>query len=185
MSKKSTARQAAVLRPQPTGWPIGSFRSYEDAQAAVDLLSDKEFDVSHVTIVGVDLMEVERVTGRLTWGRVLGGGALSGVWLGIFIGLIFGLLGGEFLFPLVYGVVLGTVFGIIMAAVPYALSNGRRDFTSQTQIVASRYDVLSDPTYAPAARDIIASSRLVSSYPSNPAAHEPDAGLRSAENREG
>lgn len=172
MSKNSTAREVAALRPRPTGWPIGSFRSYEDAQAAVDLLSDKEFDISHVTIVGVDLMEVERVTGRLTWGRVIGGGALSGVWLGIFIGLIFGLLGGGFVFPLIYGVVLGTIFGIIMATVPYALSNGRRDFTSQTQIVAGRYDVLSDPNYAPAARDMIASSGLVPSSPSYPGAQE-------------
>jgi len=35
------------------------------------MLSDKQFDVSNITIVGLDLMEVERVTGRLTWPRVI------------------------------------------------------------------------------------------------------------------
>ena len=35
-----------------------------------------------VTIVGVDLMQVERVTGRLTWPKVLGGGAVTGAWEG-------------------------------------------------------------------------------------------------------
>lgn len=148
------------LRPRPTGWPIGSFETYEDAQAAVDKLSDLEFPVKDLTIVGVDLMEVERVTGRLTWGRVIGGGALSGAWIGLFFGLLFGILGGGFLTPLIIGMVIGLVFGIVTAAVPYAMSAGRRDFTSQTQIVAGRYDVLAEPARAAEARDIIARSGL-------------------------
>ena len=41
----SDARRNAQLRPRPTGWPVGSFDSYVDAQAAVDKLSDEEFDV--------------------------------------------------------------------------------------------------------------------------------------------
>ncbi|MCS5478901.1 magnesium transporter [Corynebacterium sp. YIM 101645] len=151
---------SAPLRPRPTGWPIGSFGSYEDAQAAVDKLSDMQFPVQDLTIVGVDLMEVERVTGRLTWGRVIGGGALSGAWIGLFFGLLFGLLGGGFLTPLLLGIAIGVVFGIVSAAVPYAMSAGRRDFTSRTQIVAGRYDVLADPARATEARDIIARSGL-------------------------
>ena len=56
----------------------------------MDHLSDSEFPVQQVTIVGVDLMQVERVTGRLTWPKVLGGGVITGAWLGLFIGLILG-----------------------------------------------------------------------------------------------
>ena len=67
----------AALPTPPKGWPIGSYPTYAEAQRAVDHLSDQEFPVQHVTIVGVDLMQVERVTGRLTWPRVLGGGALD------------------------------------------------------------------------------------------------------------
>ncbi len=77
----------APLPTPPKGWPIGSYPTYAEAQRAVDYLSDQEFPVQQVTIVGVDLMQVERVTGRLTWPKVIGGGGvLSGAWLGLFIG---------------------------------------------------------------------------------------------------
>src|SRR6202048_502655 len=76
------------LPPPPKGWAVGSYPTYAEAQRAVDYLSDQEFPGQQVTIVGVDLMQVERVTGRLSWGKVLGGGVLSGAWLGLFIGLV-------------------------------------------------------------------------------------------------
>lgn len=67
----------------PKGCPIGSYPTYAEAQRAVDYLSDQEFPVQQVTIVGVDLMQVERVTGRLSWPKVLGGGVLTGAWLAL------------------------------------------------------------------------------------------------------
>lgn len=72
----------------PEGWPIGSYETYAQAQRAVDYLADNEFPVADVTIVGVEPMLVERVAGRLTWGRVLTRAALSGAWLGLFVGLL-------------------------------------------------------------------------------------------------
>lgn len=135
---------------------MGSFESYLDAQRAVDALSDQEFPVDKLTIVGVDLMEVENVTGRLTWPRVVAGGALSGAWMGVFVGLLLGIFTNSLLMPLVSGIVLFAVFGMVLAVVPYALSRGRRDFTSATSIVAGRYDVLCDPAHARQARDAIA-----------------------------
>ena len=76
------------LPTPPTGWPVGSYAKYEEAQRAVDYLADSDFPVRDVTIVGVDLMLVERVIGRLTWGRVIASGAASGAWFGLFIGLL-------------------------------------------------------------------------------------------------
>src|SRR5664279_3878066 len=70
---------------------LGTYDKYDDAQKAVDYLSDNEFAVENCMIVGTDLRQVERVTGRLTRGRVVGAGALSGVWVGLFVGLIFAL----------------------------------------------------------------------------------------------
>ena len=70
--------------------PVGSYPTYAEAQRAVDYLSEQQFPVQQVTIVGVDLMQVERVTGRLTWPKVLGGGVITGAWLGLFIGLVLG-----------------------------------------------------------------------------------------------
>ncbi|MDN6762726.1 general stress protein, partial [Acidipropionibacterium jensenii] len=41
---------------------------YQTAQKIVDHLSDQEFPVENLCIVGTDLRTVERVTGRKTWG---------------------------------------------------------------------------------------------------------------------
>lgn len=161
----SSPQNRPPLRSRPTGWPVGSFDSYGDAQAAVDKLSDLEFPVADLTIVGVDLMEVERVSGRLTWPRVIGGGAASGAWIGLFFGLLFSFLGGDMTSALLLGLLMGVVFGVVSAAVPYALSAGKRDFTSRTEIVAGRYDLLCDPARAPEARDIIARSGLARIQP--------------------
>ena len=104
---------AAGLPTPPKGWPIGSYPTYAEAQRAVDYLSDQEFPVQQVTIVGVDLMQVERVTGRLTWPRVLGGGALTGAWLGLFIGLVLGFFSPSPWGALIAGLVAGVFFGLI------------------------------------------------------------------------
>ena len=58
---------------------IGVFGTYSEAQRAVDALSDAGCPVQNCLIVCTDLRQLGRVTGRLTWGRVLLGGALSGL----------------------------------------------------------------------------------------------------------
>ena len=104
----------------------------------------------------MDLIEVERVTGRLTWGRVIAGGMASGAWLGLFFGIVMALMSGFWFSSIAAGIGMGLVFGIVGAAVPYAASKGKRDFTSSTQIVAGRYDVICSPERAREARDMIA-----------------------------
>jgi hypothetical protein len=144
------------LPTMPEGWPIGSYETYQEAQRAVDYLADNEFPVQDVTIVGVEPMLVERVSGRLTWGRVLSAGAASGAWLGLFVGLLLSLFsttGG--LAPILIGMVSGIVFGLASAAVRYGATRGQRDFTSQSQLVARRYDVLSKPRNAELGRTLL------------------------------
>ena len=150
-------RQTPGLPTPPQGWPGGSYGTYAEAQRAVDYLSDQKFHVEDMTIVGVDLMQVERVIGRLTWGKVIGGGIATGAWLGLFFGLLVALVVGQ---PaaLLFGVVGGIVFGLISAVIPYAATRGQRDFASTMQLVAGRYDVLCDPRSAEQARDML--SRL-------------------------
>lgn len=148
-------RQVGLPTP-PKGWPIGSYPTYAEAQRAVDYLSDQQFPVEHVTIVGVDLMQVERVTGRLTWPKVLGGGVLTGAWLGLFIGLVLGFFYPSPWSALVTGLIAGVFFGLITSAVPYAMARGTRDFSSTMQLVAGRYDVLCDPQSAENGRDLLA-----------------------------
>lgn len=154
-----TAPGLPNLPTPPTGWPVGSYATYEEAQRAVDHLADSDFPVRDVTIVGVDLMLVERVIGRLTWGRVLMSGAASGAWFGLFVGLLLSLFsgteGGGF-GPILVGLASGVVFGLVFAAVGYGATRGRRDFTSASQMVAGRYDVLCQPRNAEKARELLA-----------------------------
>ncbi|OLT12682.1 hypothetical protein BJF78_23900 [Pseudonocardia sp. CNS-139] len=153
-----TAPGPSSMPTPPTGWPVGSYATYEEAQRAVDHLADADFPVRDVTIVGVDLMLVERVIGRLTWGRVIGSGALSGAWFGLFVGLLlsFFTVSGPTIVPILVGLASGVVFGLVFAAVGYATTRGRRDFTSASQLVAGRYDVLCQPRNAEKAREMLA-----------------------------
>jgi hypothetical protein len=149
------------LPTPPTGWPIGSYATYGEAQQAVDFLADSEFSVGDVTIVGVDLMLVERVIGRLSWGRVLGTGAVSGAWFGLFAGLLLGLFVNQgFALQVLTGLVLGVLSGLMFAAIGYSMSRGRRDFSSASQLVAGRYDVLCQPRSAERGRELLAKLAL-------------------------
>lgn len=151
-----TAQRAPQLPTLPTGWPIGSYGTYEEAQRAVDHLADQNFPVQDVTIVGVEPMLVERVAARLTWGKVLGSGAMSGAWFGLFVGLLLTFFSPEASFgPILAGLLSGVVFGLVFAAVGYGASRGRRDFTSASQMVAGRYDVLCQPRNAEKAREML------------------------------
>ncbi|MDE9365820.1 hypothetical protein PZ938_09420 [Luteipulveratus sp. YIM 133132] len=137
---------------------LGVFDQYVDAQQAVDYLSDHEFPVQNCMIVGTELKQVERVTGRLTWGRVILGGVLSGVWLGAFVGLIFALFsnGSDTFAMVISTMIFGAIFGAVWAAIGYGVTRGQRDFTSISQVVATKYEVLVEHKFAQQARDLLA-----------------------------
>ena len=135
---------------------LGVYDKYEDAQKAVDFLSDHEFAVENCLIVGTELKQMERVTGRLTNGRVALGGLLSGIWMGLFIGLIFSFFGtGNGLAVILSTVAFGALFGVIWALVGYAATRGQRDFSSVSRIVATRYEVLVEHKLAAQGRELL------------------------------
>ncbi|MDQ3155401.1 MAG: hypothetical protein M3Q98_01550 [Actinomycetota bacterium] len=123
---------------------LGTYDDYAEAQKAVDYLSDNEFPVENCLIVGTDLKQVERVTGRLTTSRVAAAGAASGAWLGLLIGLIFSIFSekGEGLVTVLSTVLMGLVFGLVWALIGYAATRGQRDFSSVKQVIATKYEVL-------------------------------------------
>ncbi|QRP44466.1 general stress protein [Amycolatopsis sp. FDAARGOS 1241] len=148
-------------RPQfptpPTGWPIGSYDSYEKAQAAVDHLASTDFPIADVTIVGVQPMLVERIAGRMSWGKMLSSAAMSGAVFGLFLGLVLSLLNpGAGLLSIVIGLVAGVAFNLLFGALGYAANRNKRGFVSQSQLVAQRYDVLSQPRNAEKGRALLA-----------------------------
>jgi hypothetical protein len=138
---------------------LGRYDTYEKAQKAVDYLSDHDFPVQNVLIVGTDLKQLERVTGRLTRARVAIGGLVSGAWLGLFVGLIFMLLdtsNSAGIGGVIVTVLFGAVFGLVWGLIGYALTGGNRDFTSVTQVVATQYEVLVEHKYVQQGRELLA-----------------------------
>jgi len=151
----STSRLFELDYPQR----VGSYGTYEEAQAAVDFLSDSKFAVENLMIVGTNLKSVERVVGRRTWSSVLIQGAISGLGTGIIVGLMFYLFmqsENTFLSLILAGLGLGVSFGMLSAALAYALSGGRRDFESMRQVVATGYEVLCEHKVAAEAREMLA-----------------------------
>lgn len=140
----------------PKGEQIAAYETYLEAQRAVDHLSDKEFPVQLVTIVGTDLRMVERVTGRLSYSRVALAGLASGAWFGLFVGLLLSLFTstGQVL-PILPAVAIGAAFGILFSVISYAFTRGKRDFTSSSQIVAGTYALLCAAEHAHKARAML------------------------------
>ncbi len=129
---------------------IASYPTYEQAQTAVDALSDKGFDVSKVQIVGRGLHTVEQVTGRMTTGKATLSGAGSGAWFGLFVGLLFLLFAPwtSWAWWLFGAMIIGAVWGAIFGGVAHALRGGNRDFSSVKALSADQYSISVDPRFA-------------------------------------
>lgn len=135
---------------------LAVYATYAEAQKAVDHLSDEGFPVENCLIVGTELKQVERITGRLTYGRVATLGALSGLWLGGFVGLLFALfVEGNILAMLISTALAGLLFGALWAIAGFAATRGRRDFSSVKAVVATRYEVLVEHKHRERARELL------------------------------
>jgi hypothetical protein len=136
---------------------VGIYNSYADAQKAVDYLADEKFEVQNLAIVGTDLKSVERVLGRRNWGTVITQGMQSGVSTGLLVALVMLIFAqpGSFLLLLAVSLAIGVALGIGFSAAGYAMSRGKRDFTSITQTVATKYEVLCEHKVAAQAREML------------------------------
>ncbi len=136
---------------------VGIYNSYADAQKAVDYLADEKFEVQNLAIVGTDLRSVERVLGRRSWGTVLAQGVQSGISTGLLVGIIMliFLKPESILALLLVALGMGIALGVGFAAAGYAMTRGKRDFTSVTQTVATKYEVLCEHKLAAQAREML------------------------------
>jgi hypothetical protein len=144
--------------PTVSAWNIvASYPTYADAQRAVDHLASVAFPVNEIEIVGSGLRTVERVTGPMTWGRAMAGGAGTGAWIGLFVGLLVGLFssGAVWLGLLLGGLLIGAVWGAILGAAARHLSGGHHNFSSLRSVVATRYDVIALDGMANSARQAL------------------------------
>lgn len=128
-----------------TAWnTVARYDDYEQAQAAVDRLSDDGFPVERLTIVGADLRLVEKVTGRMTTGRAAASGALGGAWFGLLIGLLLGIFttGTAWVWLLALGLGSGALWGTVFGFLAHRALGGRRDFSATRGLAAAHYDVV-------------------------------------------
>ena len=131
---------------------IATTERYADAEAIVDRLADTRFPVEHVAIVGRDLKYVEQVIGHLNAWKAAASGAGSGAMLGLLFGLLFAIWfahdGTSLLAILIYWTAFGALIGALLSVIGYALSRGRRNFSSVAGMQAQRFDVLVDEPFA-------------------------------------
>ena len=154
---------------------LASYATYAEAQFAVDKLSDAKFPVQNVAIVGVDLRLVEAVVGRLSWGRAALSGLGMGAWFGLLLGLFVSLFArgdGSTFSLIMLGLLYGAAFGIVFGLISYAVTGGKRDFLSRSQITAERYDLHCDAGVLGQARSILGISAFDTPQPpETPEAH--------------
>ncbi|MFC0542603.1 general stress protein [Kutzneria chonburiensis] len=140
---------------------IAEYPDYGDAERAVEYLTDHDFPVERVAIVGADVRLVEQIVGRVNYPGAALRGAGSGAFTGVLIGWLFGLF--NWVAPVVaslalaaYGLVIGAVLGAVFGLVAHALQRGRRDFASVRAMAPSRYQVVADADVADRARGLLA-----------------------------
>ncbi len=150
-------RQPSTLFELQFPQSVGIYNSYADAQKAVDFLADEKFEVQNLAIVGTDLKSVERVLGRRNWGTVVTQGLQSGVSTGLLVALVLLIFAqpASFLVLLTVSLAIGVALGIGFSAAAYAMSRGKRDFTSISQTVATKYEVLCEHKVAAQAREML------------------------------
>lgn len=160
MSNQSpwSSRSAVLFPVLPKGEVLATFETYNEAQQAVEKLAVSDFPVKQLSIVGNDLKSVERVTGKLTYGKVALAGAASGAWMGIFFGVLFFIFSptGSSLPFVAAALLIGAGFGMFFSLVSYALNRRRRDFTSTMQVIASNYQIIVEPSLVNRARNLLA-----------------------------
>jgi hypothetical protein len=151
-----SSRRARVAPTIPKGDVLGTYETYVEAQQVVDKLAKADFDVSQLSIIGSDLKTIERVTGKLTYGRSAVAGAASGAWLGLFAGTLLFLFTTSPNLPYAFAVVLiGAAFGMLFGLVSYSINRRRRDYTSTNQVIATSYQVLAPSTLVVRAQELL------------------------------
>ena len=102
-----------------------------------------------LSIVGADVTLVERVTGKIGYGRAAVSSAMSGSWLGILAGLVFVIISpSDFITPIVGGLFIGAGFGMVTGMVIFTFSKGpKRLYRSMQQVIAQSYRVVVEPQH--------------------------------------
>ena len=152
-----TKQNATRIETSARRRTIASYDNYQDAERAVDWLSDQGFAVERGAIIGTGLRSVEQVTGRMTTGRAALVGAGEGLLIGALIALLFGLFftGPGFGELLLYSLSVGALIGGTTGAIIQAVAGEGRNFASTMTVATDRYEVQVDEDAAAEATRIL------------------------------
>ncbi len=143
------------------GRVVASYTAYEEAERAVDRLSDAGFPVEEVAIVVRGLRLGESVPAPVGYGGAAVNGAVTGAFAGLLFGALFGLF--SWIEPLVgtialafYGILFGAVAGAFVGVIVHAVAGRRRNFATLGATEAERYDVVVNADGAAEAEIVLA-----------------------------
>lgn len=141
----------------PHGDVLGTYDTYQEAQAVVDRLAKTDFPVAKLAIVGNNLTSVEIITKKRSWNSAALSGALSGAWLGIFVGLFLSLLSPTFTWQLFAAAVfIGAAVGLFVQMASYGIQRRNRDFESTSHVLAENYQIIIEPGFTARAQQVLA-----------------------------
>jgi len=130
----------------PHGEALATFEKYPDAQELVNSLVSKGVPARALSIIGSPVTLVERVTGKIGYGRAALSAAISGSWLGMIAGLVFVVVSPtDFITPLLAGLLIGAGGGMVVGMVLFTFAKGpKRFYRSMQQVIAESYRVVVD-----------------------------------------
>jgi hypothetical protein len=143
-TKRSSRKSPPAI---PNGEVLADFPQYAEAVAYVEKLVRNDFPAGLIAIVGSDLRSVERVRGKMSYARVAFGGAVTGAWIGLIYAFLFGPaidtanIASDANGTLGSAIVIGAGVGMLFNVLRFSFSRSKREFVSQSSIVAAKYQV--------------------------------------------
>lgn len=166
--------------PTPdVGETVATYSKYEGAQRAVSKLIEKEVPARDIAIVGKGLRSVEKITGKLGWGRAAWQGAMNGILLGMLVSAFAVIWVPDASVAMIGGVVLiGLAFGMALRLLNYSLIRRRRDYASMMTVTAERYEVTVTGLYTAKSREILGTTKPRTTVSRPPSMDPPQYGIR-------
>ena len=143
-TKRSSRKSPPAI---PNGEVLADFPQYAEAVAYVEKLVRNDFPAGFIAIVGSDLRSVERVRGKMSYARVAFSGAVTGAWIGLIYAFLFGPaidtanIASDANGTLGSAIVIGAGVGMLFNVLRFSFSRSKREFVSQSSIVAAKYQV--------------------------------------------
>lgn len=144
MAKRNPLRPTGVANALPNGTTVADFTDYADAVAYVERIIRGDFPANAISIVGSNLSTVERVRGKINYGRVALSGAITGLWIGLLFFVLFGASPDQATTQLNLGsaILIGIGFGMLLQVIRFSLMKSKRGFSSGSLVVAAKYEVV-------------------------------------------